>query len=154
MEAVSWWAFWIWETADESFEMKLDLYQDENLPGPARNTIGTSRCPSSRPRRWPPTKASWSRSARPAMAHSPSHSCLYPHNIFEPSWKITGRDPPSYLVQLKEHRVVRAIDFAEQSSIVRYQICTRWCDGHGYLTRGPRRSEILDRQLRLRGPEY
>ena len=78
----------------------------------------------------------------------------FPHNINEPSWTITAADPPSYLVTLKEHRVVRAIDFVQQSSIVRYQICTRYCDGHGYVNAANEGRESWVDSFDCAGPDY
>ena len=133
MDTVSWWAFWIWETADESFEMKLDLYQDENLPRTSQEHDRNEPVPLLSPEEIATYEGKFVKICEASHGAQPFGQLPYPHNIFEPSWTITAADPPSYLVQLKEHRVVRAIDFVEQSSIVRYQICTRCCDGHGYV---------------------
>jgi hypothetical protein len=154
MEAVSWWAFWIWETADESFEMKLDLYQDENLPRTSQEHDRNEPVLLLSPEEVAAYEGKLVKICEASHGAQPFAQLPYPHNIFEPSWKITAADPPSYLVQLKEHRVVRAIDFAEQSSIVRYQICTRWCDGHGYLNAAHEGRESWIDSFDCGGPEY
>jgi hypothetical protein len=130
---LTWWAFWIWKTTDDSFEVALGDYQihslpyttqfhDENEPVPLLSPEDTTAydgklikiCSSS------PT-------ARPVR----TVPFIYPINT--PSWPISSADPPSYLVQLTNQVVVKGGDFVETSAIVDYQICTRYCTNHGYL---------------------
>ena len=151
MDAVNWWAFWIWETSDEAFEMNLDKYPTPACPGPPSFTIQATLSSSSRPTRPPHSKASSSRSASPAMGHSRSHSC----RTRTPSTSRTGRsssaDPPSYPVQLKYLRVVMASDFVQQSSIVRYRDLHPLLRRARVRDRGQPRQGLLVRELRLRG---
>jgi hypothetical protein len=58
----------------------------------------------------------------------------YPIPIFEPSWEITTADPPAYLVGLPEQIVVPSNMFVASQARVNYQICTRYCEDHGYVT--------------------
>jgi hypothetical protein len=54
--------------------------------------------------------------------------------ITGPSWPIAADDPPSYLVSLPNQVQVAASTFVESKAIVDYQICTRYCTDHGFLT--------------------
>ncbi len=153
-DAVTWWAFWIWETADESFEMKLDSYQNDNLPRTSQEHDRNDPVLLLSPEETAAYEGKLIKICESSHGAQPFGQLPYPHNINEPSWPIAAADPPSYLVQLKEHRVVRAIDFVQQSSIVRYQICTRYCDGHGYVnTAGEGRDSWIE-SFDCAGPDY
>ena len=56
-----------------------------------------------------------------------------PDPIFEPNWEITTADPPSYLVGLPVQVEEPASSFVAAQARVSYQICTRYCEGHGYV---------------------
>ena len=132
MEAVSWWAFWIWETADESFEMKLDDYND-SLPRTTQDHDPSTPVPLLSPEETAAYEGELIKICESSHGAQPFAQLPFPHTINEPSWTISSADPPSYLVTLKRQRVVTAVDFVQQSSIVRYQVCTRYCEGHGYV---------------------
>jgi len=53
--------------------------------------------------------------------------------IVTPSWKILANDPPAYLVTLREQIAEPAGSFVETRSLVRYQICSRYCSDHPYV---------------------
>jgi hypothetical protein len=52
------------------------------------------------------------------------------------TWKISVDDPPAYLVNIPEQIASPAGDFIETRSLVRYQICSRYCTGHPYINTG------------------
>ena len=153
-EAVDWWAFWIWQTSDESFEMKLDNYQNENLPRTTQLHDRNEPVLLLSPEETAAYEGKLVKICESSQGAQPFGQLPFPHNINEPSWTITAADPPSYLVQLKEHLTVRVIDFVQQSSIVRYQICTRYCDGHGYVTKANEGRTSWVESFDCAGPDY
>ena len=155
MDAVDWWAFWIWQTADESFEMKLDDYQNDNLP---RTTQEHNR-------------------NEPVPLLSPEETAAYEGKLI----KICESSPRGAAVrtaavpaqhqraELDDHRrrstlVPRAVEGApswsgrstscEQSSIVRYQICTRYCDDHGYVNTANEGRDSWIESFDCAGPDH
>jgi hypothetical protein len=134
MGEVDWWAHWIWATANEQFEMDLDKYQNENLPRTTQEHKPGDPVLLLSPEETATYVGKLIKICESSHGAQPFGQLPFPHTINEPSWTIASADPPSYLVTLKEHIVARAIDFVQQSSIVKYQICTRYCDGHPYVT--------------------
>ena len=115
LTAVQWWAFWIWETAGRNIRDEAGpTTRTTTCPGPPRNTIETSRSLLLSPEETATYEGKLIKICDASPGAQPFGQLPFPHNIYEPSWTITAADPPSYLVQLKEHRVVRAIDFVEQ----------------------------------------
>jgi hypothetical protein len=53
--------------------------------------------------------------------------------IRAPSWPISADDPPAYKVYIRPQIAAPAGDFIETSSLVRYQMCKRYCTGHPYV---------------------
>lgn len=153
MDTVDWWAFWIWQTADEAFEMKLDSYQNENLPRTTQEHHREDPVPLLSPDEIATYEGKLIKICEANFGAQPFGQLPFPHNINETSWTITAADPPTYLVQLKEHITVRAIDFAQQSSIVTYQICTRYCD-HGYLDKANQGQDSWAKFVPCAGPDY
>ena len=51
-----------------------------------------------------------------------------------PSWTISSADPPAYLVGLDTQIAAPSNQFVEKTALVNYQICTRYCVDHPYLT--------------------
>ena len=135
MDAVNWWAVWIWQTADETFEMDAgQIPERTTCPDRPRNTIRTSRCSCSRPKRPPHTKASCIKICESSHRGATVRTAAVSAHHQRAELDDHDRRSTVYLVTVEEHIVVRAIDFVQQSSIVRYQICTRYCDDHGYMT--------------------
>jgi hypothetical protein len=58
------------------------------------------------------------------------------------SWAISPDDPPAYLVNIQNQIAAPAGYFVETRSLVRYQICSRYCTGHPYVnaSNGPGQS--------------
>jgi len=154
MDAVNWWAFWIWETADEAFEMNLDKYQNTSLPRTTQLHDRNEPVLLLSPDEAAAYEGDLIKICESSNGAQPFAKLPSPHNIFEPTWPISSADPPSYLVQLKEHRVVLVGDFAQQSSIVKYQICTRYCDGHGYVTAANQGRDSWADSFDCAGPDY
>jgi hypothetical protein len=132
--ALTWWAIWIWQTADDTFELALADYKLRSLPY-------TSQIH----KEWEPVLML---SADETAAHeghrikvctssppvTPTATMPSQHPITDPSWIITAADPPAYTVSLHNQTVVKAMDFVETNAIVGYQICTRYCKDHPYVT--------------------
>jgi hypothetical protein len=53
--------------------------------------------------------------------------------IQDPVWAISADDPPAYLVDIRPQIDAPAGDFIETRSLVRYQICKRYCTNHPYV---------------------
>ena len=71
---------------------------------------------------------------RSSTAVQPVGTVPFLHVINQPTWTVSTLDPPAYLVTLNNQIVVSASSFIEQSAIVDYQICTRYCDdNHPYV---------------------
>jgi hypothetical protein len=71
-------------------------------------------------------------SASPSIEPVSQHPSI--HQIVGPSWMIDAADPPAYLVNLPVQADTPAETFVEASALVGYQICTRYCTDHPYLT--------------------
>jgi hypothetical protein len=57
-----------------------------------------------------------------------------PAPIYAWSWTIDPDSPPAYLVSLQPEIAVPANQFVDQSAIVHYQICSRYCVDHPYVS--------------------
>jgi hypothetical protein len=54
--------------------------------------------------------------------------------FFTPSWAVKAADPPGYLVSLPTQQQTPFTSFVQASASVDYQICTRYCDNHPYVS--------------------
>jgi hypothetical protein len=128
-----WWAYWPWKTADDMFAMMLQDYGRRSLP----YTSQMHKYYDPVQLLSPTDVAAYETDLIKICTSSPgvqpvsNDPPLQP--IATPSWPISSADPPSYLVMLNQQEVVAAGQFVEQSAIVNYQICTRYCTGHGFV---------------------
>ena len=120
-----------WTTYDDpTFELMLDTYSTNNLP--FRTQL----------HRWDVPVPLLSPQDVETYAGKRIKVCTASHDIhpvssagfFEPSWEITTANPPAYQVDLPEKVVVPASSFVANRVQVNYQICTRYCEDHGYVT--------------------
>jgi hypothetical protein len=129
-----WWAIWIWQTADDSFELALADYKLHSLPYTTQeHDAGEPVLMLSSEE----TKAQEGHLIKICNASPPVvpvATVPYQQPISDPSWTISTADPPAYLVTLPEQIVVKASAFVEANAIVSYQICTRYCVDHPYVT--------------------
>jgi hypothetical protein len=51
-----------------------------------------------------------------------------------PSWAVKASDPPGYLVSLNTQQSTGWGSFVEVSATVDYQICSRYCDNHPFVS--------------------
>jgi len=51
-----------------------------------------------------------------------------------PSWPITTSDPPAFLVTLPQQIDTPGPTFVPASASVDAQVCTRYCEGHPYVS--------------------
>ena len=56
------------------------------------------------------------------------------YEFFTPSWEVKASDPPGYLVSLPTQQQTPFTSFVQASATVDYQICTRYCDNHPYVS--------------------
>jgi hypothetical protein len=130
---LQWWAFWPWETADDMFKMMLQDYGQKKLPYTTQwhedgdpvallsdDDVNTYQ-------------GQWLKICSSSPGIQPIGVQPFRHDINAPAWQITTDDPPSYLVMLKNQKVVAVTDFVEQSARVNYQICTRYCSDHPFV---------------------
>lgn len=54
--------------------------------------------------------------------------------FFGPSWSVKAADPPGYLVNLNPSASAAYGSFVQVSATVDYQICSRYCDNHPYVS--------------------
>jgi hypothetical protein len=54
--------------------------------------------------------------------------------FFGPSWQVVAADPPGYLVSLPTQQQAPWPSYVPASAIVNYQICSRYCDNHPYVS--------------------
>jgi hypothetical protein len=129
-----WWATWIWISADEMFAANLQDYAKRSLPyttqfhDPNEPVLLLSAG----------DETTYEGHLVKICTASPFVQAVgtqpVRHFINEPSWKISVADPPAYLVSLSNQLTVPAASFVKSDAIVNYQICTRYCDGHPYVT--------------------
>jgi hypothetical protein len=56
------------------------------------------------------------------------------YEFFTPSWEVMASDPPGYVVWLPTQQQTPFSSFVQASASVDYQICTRYCDNHPYVS--------------------
>lgn len=56
------------------------------------------------------------------------------NEFFSPSWEVLASDPPGYLVMLPVQQQAPFDSFVQASATVDYQICSRYCDNHPYVS--------------------
>jgi hypothetical protein len=56
------------------------------------------------------------------------------NEFFGPSWPVKAADPPGYLVNLNPSASAGYSSFVPVSATVDYQICSRYCDNHPYVS--------------------
>jgi hypothetical protein len=55
--------------------------------------------------------------------------------FFSPSWQVMASDPPGYLVSFPtQQQQAPFTSFVQVSATVDYQICSRYCDNHPYVS--------------------
>jgi len=130
------WLFdWVWETVDDMFAMALADYGRKTLPITTQEHDPyepVKLLSSSELATYADTGASV-KICSSSQGVQPIATVPFQHTIIDPSWKITSADPPAYLVMLDNQITVAGSLFVEQSAIVNYQVCTRYCDGHGFV---------------------
>ncbi|HMF41882.1 MAG TPA: hypothetical protein VKQ32_14510 [Polyangia bacterium] len=128
---LSWWAFWVWETTDDMFAMAMADYGHQKLPYTTQEHDPLEPVPLLSATDLATFEGDLVKLCNPQV--TPIASLPFRHVINDPSWTISSADPPSYLVTINNQVVVPASDFVEQSVIVNYQICTRYCVDHPYV---------------------
>jgi len=127
---LSWWAFWVWETADKMFDMALADYGRQKLPYTSQEhdaAVPVKLLSDDDTTTHAGDQVKICASPVTAVTTKP-----FVQVITTPSWTISTDDPPQYLVSIDNQVVVPASEFVEQSVRINYQICTRFCD-HPYV---------------------
>ena len=122
-----WWAFWVWQTPDMNFEMKLGDYAQQ-LPFTSQEHKRTDPVPLLSADEVAAYDTDLIRICSSTLPIQPHGSLPTPHDIFTQTFPITVADPPAYLVMTDDEVVIDASKFVEREVRVDYQICTRYCD--------------------------
>jgi hypothetical protein len=130
---ITWWKQTNWLAADDpNFEQALAMYGPSTLP------YTTQYHDQFQPVALLSTAEATQRAGQliKICAASPGvvPTTVNHATVYTPSWPIVADDPPAYLVSLPNRFAVPASMFVESKAIVDYQICTRYCTDHGYLT--------------------
>jgi hypothetical protein len=120
-------------TADKDFEAALIQYKLESLPYTTQEHDPSEPVPILSAEETAAQAGHLIKICTSSPTVSPVGQ-LSQHPIFEPSWEISTEDPPAYLVTLPQQFVVKSTLFVEANAIVSYQICTRYCEDHPYVT--------------------
>jgi hypothetical protein len=134
VSSLTWQFFWVWETADDMFKMALQDYGRRTLPYTTQFHDPTEPVALLTPDEVTQYEGSLVKICTSSPGITPIALMPFEHEITTPSWTITSADPPGYLVTLNNQVVVAANLFVEQSAIVNYQICTRYCTDHPFVT--------------------
>jgi hypothetical protein len=130
---VKWWAFWVWQTPDMNFEMKMADYVQQNLPYTSQEHDQSEPVPLLSKEDVSAYEGSQIKICYSTPPVQPFAQLPSPHAIFDASWKITAADPPAYLVSLDNKVVVAGSSFIESDASINYQICTRYCHEHPFI---------------------
>ncbi len=128
-----WWAFWVWQSADKNFEMKMADYAQQHLPYTSQEHDPTDPVPllsDDDVARYDTNLIRICSATSPIQPHALLPT---PHDIFTPTFPITVADPPTYLVMSNNQAVVDANKFTKWEVRVDYHICTRYCDEHPFI---------------------
>lgn len=128
-----WWAYWPWKTADDMFAMMLADYGRRSLPYTTQQHDPYEPVPLLSDADVATYENDLVKICTASPGVQPVSTNPVAQPIVTPSWPISSADPPSYWVTLNQQIVVAAGQFVEQSAIVNYQICTRYCTGHGFV---------------------
>jgi hypothetical protein len=124
-----------WEAADDpSFEPTLAAYVQQTLPYESQSHDPSSPVPLLSPA----DAAQDDGDLFKICYSSPGALAAYtapPEQLFGgPSWPVVGSDPPGYLVNLPTQISVPATSFVEAIADIDFQICSRYCVDHPYLS--------------------
>jgi hypothetical protein len=150
------WIFTPWKTYDDmEFEVLLGMYTRGNLP--YRTQLHRADIPV--PLLSPEDVQTYDGKLIKICTASPeitpvSAAGSYPIPIFDPTWKIRAADPPAYLVGLPEQVVVPDSAFVASQARVSYQICTRYCSKHPYVTQGGKGEDSWEESVSCASKDY
>jgi hypothetical protein len=133
------WMFMPWKAYDDpEFELVMGNYALSNLP--FRTQIVDAGVPV--PLLSPEDSQAYAGHLIKICSSVPSADFVstdgpYPLTIFAPSWTIDAAHPPAYRLPYWQQQIVVPWNaFVANKVYVDYQICTRYCTDHGYVTAG------------------
>jgi hypothetical protein len=130
---LNWWAYWVWQTPDMNFEMKMADYAQRSLPYTSQEHLASDPVPLLTDDEVAAYDTDQIRICSSSSPIQPHALLPTPHDIFAPSFPITVADPPTYLVTTNNQVVVDSSKFVQAEVDVDYQICTRYCDDHPFV---------------------
>jgi hypothetical protein len=126
-----------WQAADDpSFEQTLGSYVLQNLPYESQTHDPQSPVPLLSPADSAQDDGDLFKICSSSPAAWAAYSSPPQQLSGGPSWPIVGSDPPAYLVSLPTQISVPANGFVEASAAIDFQICSRYCVDHPYLSTG------------------
>ena len=128
-----WWAFWVWQSPDMNFQLKMADYAEQQLPFTSQEHDPTDPVPLLSDDEVAAYDTDLIRICNSSSPIQPHALLPTPHDIFTPTFPITVADPPTYLVVSNNQAVVDASKFVQWEVQVDYQICTRYCDEHPFI---------------------
>jgi hypothetical protein len=132
---LTWWHFNMWIAADDPrFGQTLTDYAESSLPYESQLHDPGDPVPLLTADENPRYGGDRVKICDASPRVLPLASVKDPTPIYDASWMIDAASPPAYLVSLQPEIAVSASQFVDQSAIVHFQICTRYCVDHPYLS--------------------
>jgi hypothetical protein len=130
-----------WQAADDpSFEKTLAMYVMQNLPYESQTHDPSTPVALLSPDDAVADDGDQIKICSSAPAVIPV-DVTSGNEFFGPSWAVKASDPPGYLVDLHPNASASYGSFVQVGATVDYQICSRYCDNHPYVsTAGPGQS--------------
>lgn len=152
---LSWWRTSTWIAADDpQFGQALTDYAENTLPYESQLHDPGDPVAFLSPEETPNYAGGFIKICQSSPSVQPLWSLKNPTPVFDPSWAIDGESSPAYLVYLQPEIAVQATSFVDQSAIVHYQLCTRYCADHPYLTDAGQGAKSWATDTRCASPEY
>ena len=124
-----------WEDAqDPSFEQTLAQYVQQNLPYESQSQDPNVPVPLLSPADSALDDGGMFKICTSSPAATAAYTSPPEPLAGGPSWPIVGSDPPGYLVNLPTQISVPASSFVQASADINFQICSRYCVDHPYVS--------------------
>src|SRR6185503_1634630 len=92
--SLNWWAIWIWETADETFEMALEGYRRQALPYTTQFHDANEPVLLLSSDQTAQREGQWIKICSSSPNATPISEVPFQHQIVDPAWQIASADPP------------------------------------------------------------
>jgi hypothetical protein len=124
-----------WQSVDDpSFEQTLAQYAEQNLPYESQTHDPNSPVPLLSPTDSAQDDGDLFKICSSSPGAAPAYTSPPEPLAGGPSWSVVGSDPPGYLVSLPTQISVPASSFVQASADIDFQICSRFCVDHPYVS--------------------